>query len=66
MRGESIIAVLAAVLFAVAMFVLGVVMLADEWDLDINVQAIGGGLIAGLGFVGLAAILWHVVRDLME
>jgi hypothetical protein len=66
MRKDSILAAISALLLAAAMFVLGAVMLADAWGLDINPQIVGGVLITALGFVGLSAILWQFLRKLLD
>jgi hypothetical protein len=59
-------AVVAVSALMVAVLVLGMVLVADERNIDINAVLIGGVLLVSLGFVGLCAIIWQVVRRLMD
>lgn len=59
----SIIAIAALLL---AVLVLGVVIVANERDIDINVPLVSGALLVSLGFVGLCAVLWQSIRRLMD
>lgn len=62
---EKIGMVLALIVFCSALFIVGVVLMSDTWTSDGVRTSIGIGL-AGLGFVGLAAAIWHGVRKSME
>ena len=45
-----------------AMFVLGAVLISNEWDLGISIGAIIGIGFVGVGFMGLVAAAWHGTR----
>jgi hypothetical protein len=44
------------------MFVLGAVLISDEWDLGVGLGGIIGIGLAGVGFLGLVAAAWHGTR----
>ena len=63
---ESITATVAAGIFFLAVLVVGIVIAADQMNLDVNVALVGGFVLGALGFVGLAAVMWVLVRKFLR
>ena len=66
MSRESGIGTIAAACLMLAVFAFGVSVIADEYDFDINLAVMGAILVTALGFVGLSAIVWQLIRRLMD
>lgn len=66
MSRESAIATIAAACLMLAVFAFGVSVIADEYDVRINLTILAAITVAALGFVGLAAIVWQLIRRLMD
>lgn len=66
MSRDSAVGTLAAASLMLAVVAFGLVVIADEYGFDINVTIVGAILITALGFVGLASIVWQLIRRLMD
>lgn len=65
--GSSLaVSALAVTLFCLALLTLGIRTILDEIEIDGNLALIGALVLTGLAFVGLSAVIWQLIRKMLD
>lgn len=63
---DSMVATIAAAVFFLAILAVGIIIVANELNITVNIALVGGCVLGALGFVGIAAVIWSLIRRLLN